>query len=123
MKVNCKVNTKANPILPVKYIFKTMDNDQQAEEDQAYAMVKHLTTKELQKYLTPSIEGVGYDSAGIFMNQVKKIVNIHNTATDSDMTKQEILESSANMTTYMLVQEVVTFLIAEVMVTGEEVKN
>lgn len=124
MIINCEVNTKANPILAQKYVFKAFNNREEKEEDQAYVMVKHLTPKTLQKYLKISQNGeTSIDSSEMFLGQVKEVVNVHNSVIDRDMTKEEIIFSPVNTMTMTLISEVAAFLVGETKLKEEEEKN
>jgi len=123
MKINCKVNTKANPILAQKYVFKAFNNREAPEEEQAYVMVKHLTPKTMQKYLKITNGSTEIDSSALFMGQVKEVVNVYNDMIGRDMTKEEIVESPVNIMTMTLVQEVAAFLFSETTLKKEEEKN
>ena len=123
MKIHCKVNTKANPILAQKYVFKAFNNREAPEEEQAYVMVKHLTPKTMQKYLKITNGSTEIDSSALFMGQVKEVVNVYNDMIGRDMTKEEIVESPVNIMTMTLVQEVAAFLFSETTLKKEEEKN
>ena len=121
MKVNCKVNTKANPIKETKYIIKAFDNEKEPVEEQAYVMVKHFTNKSLNKHI--NLISQSLDPCEIFMDQVVSVHNVYNTFTDTYMTKEEIVESEANKMTMAIINEVFAYLLGETKLNKEEEKN
>lgn len=122
MKINCKVNTKANPIIESKYVFKAFGNREAPEEEQAYVMVKHLTTKSLNKLLNLT-NGGSMDACEVFESQVKSVHHVYNDIVGRDMTKEEIIESPANQMLMVLINEVFAYLLNEVKLNQEEEKN
>ena len=122
MKINCKVSTKANPIIPTKYVFTSFDNDKAPEEEQAYVMVKQLTTKSLNKYINLT-DGGNMNACDVFAGQVTSVHHVYNEIVERDMTKEEILDSPANIMLMALVNEVFAYLLNETKLNGEEEKN
>lgn len=122
MEVNCKINTKANPILATKYVFKAFGNSEKPESEQAYVMVRHFTQRTLNNYLNFSKGGM-VNPCDVFLGQVEKVVGVYNSLVKRDMTKEEIVDAEANSMLNTLIMEVYGHLFAEMKLNGEETKN
>lgn len=121
MKINCKTNTKTNPILLHKYVFSVLGNLEEDTEKQAYVEVKSLTAKSLQKCLLG--DGKSFDYVEMFNSQVKSVHGVFNDFTQTYMTKEEMVESKVNITIWTLIVDVCQHLISEMVITEEETKN
>lgn len=122
MEVNCKINTKANPILATKYVFKAFGNSEKTEDKQAYVMVNHLTQRTLNNYIDHA-RGKLANPCDVFLGQVEKVVGVYNSIVKRDMTKEEIVEAEANTMLNTLIMEVYRYLISEMSLNEEETKN
>lgn len=123
MDINCKVNSKANPIKVHKYYFKVMGNRESKEEDRAYVMVKSLTSGDITNFLNFADGRTSYDFPSMFSKQVKSVHKVFNTLTKKEMTKDEIVNSPFNQTLVALITDVGTHLISESQLDEEEEKN
>lgn len=124
MKINCKVNSKTDPIISHKYELQFADNLKEEPKDRIWCMVKSLRMKDTQKNTFSTIDGsTSISIEDLFLSQVTEIHNVYNPAIERDMTVEEIALSSVNPVLMAIMADVVNHLTGEMYLNGEERKN